>query len=66
MSTPIAVRMKERGFETDAALAERVGCERSMVTRVKLGKAKPSLDLAIKLSKELKLPVEAFLPESAA
>jgi transcriptional regulator with XRE-family HTH domain len=58
--------MKEKGFATDAALAAVVECERSMVTRVKLGKAKPSLELAVKLSKALDLPADAFLPRRAA
>lgn len=66
MSTLISKRMKEKGFATDAALAAEVKCERSMVTRVKLGKAKPSLELAIKLSKALDLPADAFLPSEAA
>lgn len=66
MSTTISERMKEKGFASDASLAAKVGCERSMVTRVKLGKAKPSLDLAVKLGKALDLPADAFLPEQAA
>lgn len=68
MDTPISLRMKEKGFRSDAALAAKVGCDRSMITRVKLGKASPSLELAVKLSKELGLPAGAFLraPESAA
>ncbi|MCE5182488.1 MAG: helix-turn-helix transcriptional regulator [Betaproteobacteria bacterium] len=61
MDTPISLRMKEKGFRSDAALAAKVGCDRSMITRVKLGKASPSLDLAVKLSAELNLPASAFL-----
>lgn len=63
MSTQIAQQMKAKGFKTDAALAAVVRCERSMITRVKLGKAKPSLDLAIRLSDALDLPADAFLPK---
>ncbi len=66
MSTSISERMREKGFKTDAELAAAVGCERSMVTRIKLGKARPSLDLAVKLSKALDLPADAFLPREAA
>lgn len=66
MSTSISDRMREKGFKSDAALAQAVGCDRSMVTRVKLGKAAPSLDLAVKLSNALDLPADAFLPERAA
>jgi len=62
MST-ISERMKEKGFTSDASLAAAVKCERSMVTRVKLGKAKPSLELAVRLSRALDLPADAFLPQ---
>ena len=63
MSTIISERMREKGFKSDAALADAVSCDRSMVSRVKRGKVMPSLDLAIKLSKALDLPAETFLPE---
>jgi len=43
-----------------------VGCERSMVTRIKLGKARPSLELAVKLSTALDLPADAFLTDRPA
>lgn len=66
MSTSISDRMREKGFKSDAALAAKVGCERSMVTRIKLGKARPSLELAVKLSAVLELPADAFLTERAA
>lgn len=66
MSTTISKRMREKGFKSDAALAEKVGCERSMVTRVKLGKARPSLELAVKLSALLDLPADAFLASRPA
>ena len=59
MATPISTKMEALGI-TDAALAARVGCERSMVTKIKLGKATPSLQLAVKLGAELGLPAEAF------
>lgn len=66
MSTLISKRMKEKGFKSDAALALAVQCDRSMVTRVKLGKAKPSLRLAIKLIAALDLPADAFMPDDEA
>jgi transcriptional regulator with XRE-family HTH domain len=66
MSTLISQQMKAKKFKTDAALAAVVGCDRSMITRVKLGKAAPSLDLAVRLAKALDLPADAFLPEKAA
>lgn len=62
MSTLISDRMREKGFKSDAALAKAIECERSMVTRVKLGKARPSLRLAVKLIAALDLPADAFLP----
>jgi len=46
---------------TDQALAELVGCERSMVTKLKLGKATASLPLALRLSEALDLPPSAFV-----
>lgn len=66
MSTSISDRMREKGFKSDAALAAKVGCERSMVTRIKLGKARPSLELAVKLSTALDLPADAFLADRPA
>ena len=63
MATPISEKMEALGL-TDAALAAKVGCERSMVTKIKLGKATPSLPLALKLSTELGLPPATFAPES--
>ena len=60
MATPISQKMEALGL-TDAALAAKVGCERSMVTKIKLGKATPSLPLAIRLSDALGLPADAFL-----
>lgn len=63
MSTSISERMREKGFTSDAALAAVVGCERSMVTRVKLGKATPSLSIAVKLGAALDLPVDRFIAE---
>lgn len=61
MNTSIADRMVEKGYATDAALAEKVGCDRSMVTRIKHGKATPSLELAVKLSDALDLPASDFI-----
>ena len=65
MATPISERMEALDL-TDAALAASVGCERSMVTKIKLGKATPSLQLAARLGAALALPAEAFLLPTAA
>ena len=64
MST-ISERMKEKGFKSDAELAAVVGCDRSMVTRVKLGSAEPSLRFLVKFIEALDLPAEAFLRASS-
>lgn len=60
MATVIAQKMEAIGTN-DAALAEHVGCDRSMVTRIRLGKVQPSLSLAVKLAAALDLPADAFL-----
>lgn len=59
MATPISEKMEALGF-TDGGLAAAVGCERSMITKIKLGKANPSLGLAVKLGALLALPAESF------
>lgn len=51
---------------TDAALAERVGCDRSMITKLRAGKATPSLRLARAISRETGIPVETLFPDEAA
>lgn len=47
---------------TDAALAGRVDCDRSMITKLKAGKATPSLSLALAINRETGVPVETLLP----
>ncbi|RUM97889.1 XRE family transcriptional regulator [Pseudaminobacter arsenicus] len=49
---------------TDAVLAAKVGCDRSMITKIKAGKATPSLRLAAAISRETGLPIEALIPAS--
>ena len=63
MRNAIKDHMTQNGFRTDAALAEAVGCARSVVTRIRLGKISPSLGLAVKIGKAIKLPAETFLAE---
>jgi len=62
MDTPISNAIKAKGL-SDAQVAAMVGCERSMVTKIKLGKATPSLPLALKLADALELPVANFAPK---
>lgn len=47
---------------TDAALAQKVGCDRSMISKLRVGKATPSLSLAVAISRETGVPVESMLP----
>lgn len=63
MSTLISDRMKAKGFKSDAELASAVKCDRSMISRLRRGKAKPSLRLTVKLIEALGLPADAFLPD---
>lgn len=49
---------------TDAKLAERVGCDRSMITKIRSGKATPSLKLAIAISQQTGVPIEALTPSA--
>lgn len=65
MATPISEKMKALEL-SDAALAVLVGCERSMITKLKLGKATASLPLAIRLSETLGLPPATFIASQAA
>jgi transcriptional regulator with XRE-family HTH domain len=50
---------------TDAALAERVHCDRSMITKIRSGKATPSLPLALAISRETGVSIEMLLPSQA-
>ena len=65
MATLISSKMEALNL-TDAKLAADVGCERSMITKLKLGKATASLPLAIRLSKALDLPPDTFVKSEAA
>lgn len=51
---------------TDAAFAAKVGCDRSMITKLKAGKATPSLRLAAAIGRETGLPIEALFPADVA
>jgi DNA-binding XRE family transcriptional regulator len=47
---------------TDEDFAKSVGCHRTRINRIKRGKAKPSLDLAIKIERitEGEIPASSF------
>ena len=51
---------------TDAALAEKVGCDRSMITKIRSGKATPSLPLALAINRETGVALEALMPVAPA
>lgn len=56
-----AAHMKSTGV-TDAELAAKVGCGRSMITKVRAGAATPSLRLAVAISTATGVPVESLVP----
>ncbi|MGV6876674.1 helix-turn-helix transcriptional regulator [Pseudochelatococcus sp. B33] len=64
MST-LATLLSERGL-TDADLAGRVGCDRSMISKIRSGKAIPSLRLALAISRETGLPIDQIVPSIAS
>lgn len=61
----LAEYLSEPG-RTDAALAAKVGCDRSMINKIKAGKATPSLPLALAISRETGVPVESLVQPIAA
>lgn len=48
---------------TDAALAARVGCDRSMIAKIRTGRATPSLPLALAINRVTGVPVETLVAE---
>ncbi|RUV13558.1 MAG: helix-turn-helix domain-containing protein [Mesorhizobium sp.] len=59
--TKLAEHLNEHSL-SDAEFAAKVDCDRSMISKIKVGKAKPSLDLALKISRETGISVEALFP----
>ena len=59
MNTIFADRMKSLGLN-DYQLAEKVGCDRSMITKLRHGSATPSIALAIKISAQIGLSIESI------
>lgn len=47
--TALAAYMEKAGL-TDEAMARKVGRDRSTITKLRLGQARPSLDLAVKIA----------------
>lgn len=50
----------DKSAKTDAQLAAIVGCDRSMITKIKAGRATPSLSLAIAISQATGVSVESL------
>lgn len=50
---------------TDGELAERVGCSRSMISKIRSGKTMPSLGLALAISRVTGVPVETLAANAA-
>lgn len=46
----------------DQALADKVECDRSMITKIRLGQATPSLPLAVRISRQTGVPIESLIP----
>lgn len=57
--------MKTNGMR-DQALAILVGCERSMVTKLRHGKATPSLSLALAINRETGVELADLMPNASA
>lgn len=47
---------------SDVSLALKVGCDRSMITKIRRGKATPSLPLALRISRETGVSAEELMP----
>ncbi|MBN9065743.1 MAG: helix-turn-helix transcriptional regulator [Rhizobiales bacterium] len=59
--TQLADRMKDLGIK-DADLAQKVGCDRSMISKIRSGKAMPSLCLALAIGRETGISPEGLMP----
>lgn len=51
---------------SDAEFAAKVHCDRSMISKIRAGKAKPSLDLALAIGRETGMSVEMLFPVDVA
>lgn len=61
----IADAMRELGF-TDQKLADAVGCDRTWITRIRQGRALPTLKTPLRIAKLLNVPIEALAGKDAA
>lgn len=56
----LAEYMVEKNIK-DAPLAREVGCDRSMITKIRLNQATPSLPLAVRISQYTGVPIENLI-----
>lgn len=61
----VAEAMRELGF-TDQKLADEVGCDRTWITRIRQGRALPTLRNPIRIARLLNVPIEALAGKDAA
>lgn len=61
--TALDAHMKAHSI-SDISLARKVRCDRSMITKIRGGKATPSLPLALRISHETGISPEALSPVS--
>lgn len=67
MSTPLETYMKKAGIG-DADFAARVGRDRSMISKVRRGRTRPTLDLAALIETETggAVPMQAWAQSAVA
>jgi transcriptional regulator with XRE-family HTH domain len=59
MTTTLQRYFEEKRIKSDREFADQVGCARSMITRIRLGKVQPSLPVAAKIEEVTKGKVKA-------
>ena len=59
MKTDLQTYFDKKKNLTDREFAEQVGCERSIITRIRLGQIQPSLTVAAKIEEITKGKVKA-------
>jgi transcriptional regulator with XRE-family HTH domain len=65
MSTPLSAYMK-RERVTDAAFASAIGKDRSLVTKLRNGSVRPTIDVAAAIERETRgsVPMQAWVASS--
>jgi transcriptional regulator with XRE-family HTH domain len=67
MSTPLAAYLKKAGIR-DADFADQIGRDRTMVSKLRRGTVRPTLDLAAVIERETSggVPMQAWTAEQVA